>query len=85
VNDRVPPERYPWWVKFSLIGAKSRSSQWFWVFASLGAAVLLIVLGFMETGPWRYLLGLAAIWAFIAAGLYYFTIRWMDKHGAWPP
>lgn len=80
-SDRVPPERYPWWVKFSLVGAKSRTAQWFWVFASLAAASLLLVLAYTDRGNVWLVFG--GLWGFAAAGLYFGTILWMDKRGTW--
>ena len=84
MTERVPPERYPWWVRLSLLGAQSRISQWFWVGASLLATVILFVFAAGETGIVRALFAFAALWGLVAAGLYYFTIRWMDRHGTWP-
>ena len=83
MNYRVPPDQYPWWVKFALLGAKSRASQWFWVIASLVAGIALVLLAVTDTGPMRIWLALAGVWGFIAAALYYGTIRWMDRHGTW--
>jgi len=83
MEPRVPPERYPWWVKFSRLGARSRTSQMFWVAASVGAAVLCFALAVDETGPFRAVLAIAGTWGFISGGLYFGTIRWMDQHGSW--
>jgi hypothetical protein len=83
LDERVPPDRYPWWVKFSRLGSRSRSSQKFWVAASVGAALLCFWLALDETGLFRAMLALAGVWGFIAAGLYYGTIRWIDRHGSW--
>ena len=78
----VPPE-YPWWVRFSLLGARTRRSQWFWVGLSVAAGVLLTVFAADTLGPARYVYLIAAAWAFIASALYWSTIRWMDRHGTW--
>ncbi len=79
----IPPERYPWWVKFSLLGAGTRRSQWFWVGLSIAAGILLFVFAADTVGPARIVYVIAAAWAFVAAGLYWSTIRWMDRHGSW--
>lgn len=78
----VPPE-YPWWVRFSLLGARTRRSQWFWVGLSVAAGILLIVFAADTAGPARIVYLIAASWAFVATGLYSSTIRWIDRHGTW--
>lgn len=83
MNGGIPPDRYPWWVKFTLLGAQSRASQWFCVIASLGAGFALLALAGTDRTGFRIWLALGAAWGFIAAALYYGTIRWMDRHGGW--
>jgi hypothetical protein len=80
---RVPPERYPWWVKFSLMGAKTRNAQWFWVIASIVAGVIVLLLVYTDRRGFDVWLGLAGLWGFAAAGLYFATILWMDRNGNW--
>ena len=80
---RLPPERYPWWVKFSLLGAQTRTSQWFWVAASLLVGFVLIWFALGDEGIARILILIAASWSFVTTALYLATIRWMDRHGTW--
>jgi bacteriorhodopsin len=84
VTERVPPERYPRWVRFSLLGASNRASQWFWVVASVVAGAMLLIFARNDPGPGKIVYLFAGLWGFGAAGLYFATIRWMDKHGTWP-
>lgn len=79
----MPSDRYPWWVRFSLMGGRTRSRQWFWTGLSIVAGILLIVFAADRVGPARIVYLLAAAWAFVAATLYWSTIRWMDRHGSW--
>ena len=83
MSQRVPPDQYPWWVRFSLLGGRTRRSQWFWTGLGVAVGLLLILFAVDTLGPARVVYVLAAAWAFVAAGLYGFTIRWMDRHGTW--
>ena len=83
MDQRGQRDQYPWWVRFSLLGARTRGSQWFWVGLSIVVGVLLIVFAADTVGPARIVYLIAAAWAFVAATLYWATIRWMDRHGNW--
>ena len=80
---RVPPEKYPWWVKLTLFGSRTKRSQWFWIGFEIvvGAALVWAALG--ETGVGRQLNVIAAAWAFGLAVLSYATILWIDRNGEW--
>ena len=88
---RIPPEQYPWWVKLGRFGARSRSSQVFWMWASIALGILLLVLGLVlviEGHPLVVLVARAGIlmlgaWALVAAFLYRAVINWVDRHGTW--
>jgi hypothetical protein len=86
---RVPREHWPWWVKVSLIGSSSRRAQWFWAGASAISGAVLLALAatqpradVMEALTTIVFL-IAAVLAFVAAAIYWSTIRWMDRHGDW--
>jgi hypothetical protein len=80
----VPPERYPWWVKLTLFGSKTRRSQWLWVSFEFFVGLVLVYLALTETNAGaRFLQVIAALWAFTLAAASVLTIRWMDRHGEW--
>lgn len=83
MDQRGRRDQYPWWVRFSLVGARTRNSQWFWVGLSLVVGALLLVFAREAAGPAKFVYLFAAAWALVAAGLYWSTIRWMDRHGTW--
>ena len=76
MDERRPRDQYPWWVRFSLVGARTRNSQWFWVGLSVVVGALLLVFAREADGPAKFVY-------LLAAGLYWSTIRWMDRHGSW--
>ena len=89
METRVPRERYPWWVKATRFGARGRTAQWFWVHASFLIGLIFLALAATGTNATvvqavvRLTLLLAGVWGFVAAALYYRTIRWVDSHGTW--
>lgn len=85
MDQRVPRDQYPWWVKVSLMGAGSRSAQWIFVWLSLLAAVGSIAYGLVVS---RSTLGViiavvGGVGFVISAAMYWLTIRWIDRHGTW--
>lgn len=81
----VPPERYPWWVKLTLMGSRTRRSQWLWISFELFVGLVLIYLALTETsGVARILQFFAALWALTLAAVSVFTIQWVDRYGEWP-
>ena len=81
----TPPERYPWWVRLTLLGSRTRRSQWFWVAFEALAGVVLLWLALTETSPTgRILYLIAAAWAFVVAVASFGTILWIDRNGEWP-
>jgi hypothetical protein len=85
MNGRVSREQYPWWVKFTLIGAPSRNGQWFFVWLSLASAAACIVYGALNPGRplGIFLLLIGGLGFPLAAAMYLLTIRWIDQHGTW--
>lgn len=79
----IPPERYPWWVKLTLLGSRTRRSQWFWIGFEMIVGAVLVVLAIDEAGPGRILFLVAATWAFLVAAASIATIGWIDDHGRW--
>jgi hypothetical protein len=91
LDNRVPRDQWPWWVKAGLFGASSRRTQQVWLVLSLVLGIAAIVLAFVLeiTGDpvvvlivrgGLLLLGLGWI---AAAGAYALVIRWVDRHGSW--
>ena len=81
---RLPSDRYPWWVKLTLLGSKTRQSQWFWFSFEIFVAIVLIYLALTETNlTGRIVQAVAAFWAVLLAAASFATIRWMDEHGEW--
>lgn len=85
MDERVPRESYPWWVKFSLIGTPGRTGQWFFVWLSVASAFACIAYGTLNPGSSLsiYLLLVGGIGFLFAAAMYWLTIRWIDRHGTW--
>ena len=83
MEQRVPPERYPWWVKVTLLGARTRRSQWFWIGFELVVGVALIWAALGEVGVGRQLTAIAAAWAFGLAAVSFATLLWVDRNGEW--
>jgi hypothetical protein len=70
-------------VKFTLLGSRTRKSQWFWIGFELVVGAVLVWIAFGETGAGRQLYVIAAAWAFVLAGLSIATVQWMDRNGEW--
>jgi hypothetical protein len=85
MHDPVPRERYPWWVKFSLIGVSGRGGQWIFVWLSLASAVACIAYGLLNLDRTlgTFVLFIGGIGFPLAAAMYWLTIRWIDRHGTW--
>ena len=83
MEQRVPPDRYPWWVKLSRLGASSRRSQWFWVVFEFVGAGVLVYFAITEPDSSAVYLVFAAL-AIAIGVLSITTIFWMDRHGEWP-
>ena len=85
MGQRIPPERYPWWVRFTLIGARTRERQWLFFWLSLLLAPISVYYAlFLARTPGSLTAGLiGGIGLLIAALMYWLTIRWMDRHGTW--
>jgi hypothetical protein len=84
MDDRpmTPRDEYPWWVKLGLWGLPTRGVVWLsaGLFA-VGAGFVLAL--FFTAGNWR-VLPVALVFAG-AAVLHVSAIRWVDRHGSWPP
>lgn len=81
--DRVPPERYPWWIKFSLATGGSRNAQWLWVVVSGLLGVALLGLALFTNDDERFWFVFGGGWLIAGAVLSLVTIRWMDRNGTW--
>ena len=79
----VPPERYPWWVKLTLFGSRTRRAQWFCLGFDIVVGLALVWAAFGEAGVGRQLTVIAAGWAFVLAAASYATIVWIDRNGEW--
>jgi hypothetical protein len=80
---RVPPERYPWWVKWARLGARSKASQFMWFGIEVALTVLLLFFAVFDTGRERIIDIVLAIWAATIAVMSLATIWWIDKYGTW--
>ena len=79
----MPSDSYPWWVKLTLLGSRTRRSQWFWIGFELLVGATLVWLAIDERGAGRILTLIAAAWAFVVAVVSYATIKWIDRNGEW--
>jgi hypothetical protein len=77
-EEKRPAVSRPWWVKFALLGLKSRglalASMWLLVWI----AGLMVFAGFRDL---RYSTGAVLI---VPAWWYLKAIKWVDGHGGWP-
>ena len=83
---RIPPEQYPWWVRFTFYaGGRTRSGQVVYLVLSLVlaavCAALFVVLDLRPTTAW--LLGFGVVSGIISAVWYWASIRWIDRNGSW--
>lgn len=69
---------YPMWVKFSTWGVSGRSGLWIFTFLCLAIAIACVVYGFWDDR--FYYIGIGA---FLAAMMYWSSIKWIDRHGSW--
>lgn len=75
----VPPDEYPWWVQLSMWGVPGRAGLWAFVGVSFGTALGSVAYA-VWSGQAVFLLG---SFMALAALPYWFTIRWVDRHGSW--
>jgi len=79
MGERIPREKYPWWVKASLWGLPGRryalAFAWLSVLVSAATCSYLIR---TRRQPWS--VGLLFLGA---ALLYWLSVRWVDRHGSW--
>ena len=83
---RVPPERYPWWVRFTLLaGGRTRRGQQLYIVASIIAAVVCAaLLAMLNPRPITALsLGVGAVGFVLSAAWYALSIGWIDRNGSW--
>jgi len=75
VNFDKCKHKVPFLVKYGLIGITKRRSALGWMFGSLvGGGLLAFAL-------WDWIF---AILGLLAALWYFYALRWVDKHYAWP-
>jgi predicted transporter len=77
--DKIPRQRYPWWVKVSLWGLSTKASAWVFVGLSLMYVVGCVAYAVTAGDP-RWYAGLLFL---LAALIYWLSIRWVDQHGSW--
>jgi hypothetical protein len=76
-----PKDQWPAWVKVGVLGSTSRTMMWFWTVASLIFGGAIVVFGLLQNEMTLVVLG--AIGGLGAAGMYWLTIRWVDRNGSW--
>ena len=72
-------EKKPWWVAVSLWRVPTRPAMWLWFWCSIASAIGSTTYGIATRQPAFY----AGALLFVAAVVYWKTIRWMDAHRAW--
>lgn len=84
-HERVPADRYPWWVKICLIGGRSRAAQWLYAGLSIVAAGICgLLLAVADPRPTTAaLLAFGGVGFIVSAVWYLLTILWIDRHGSW--
>ncbi len=81
MTGQMTPESYPWWVKLTLLSARTRRAMTFYFVASVALGVALVVVGLLANSMYYVLLGL--IGAPLSALAYGMSMRWIDAHGSW--
>ena len=81
MQERVPPEKYPMWVKFTMMGgASTRQKAWIYCGLTVVLALVCFALSFINQQiNWVA----AGILGLSLAALYPFAIRWIDRNGDW--
>jgi hypothetical protein len=84
VEQRVPPEQYPWWVRLVTRRLHTKESLWFWVVVEFGIAALFFA--YAAANPWLSPLVVLLVGPLpLSVGiLLVATIWWMDRHEEWP-
>lgn len=77
--DKIPRERYPWWVKLSLWGLPNKASVWAFVGVSILCAIACVGYAASAGKPAWY----AGLLFLVAALIYWQSIQWVDHHGSW--
>jgi hypothetical protein len=86
MEPQTPVVKRPLWVKWMLWGVKDRAEAiilfWLWT----GAAFAPILFAFWNPLPIVVLVMLLWTPGMLASVLWFrLAIRWVDKHGKWPP
>jgi hypothetical protein len=76
--DRVPRSSYPFWVKFSIFGLRTRRGMWGFFALSLLLVALAMILAVQDR-----VLVLFALPFVGSATMYWAAMRWIDRHGSW--
>jgi hypothetical protein len=79
--ERVPREKYPLWVKFTILGGASSRNKAL-VYFALTIAISLVALILWLGNERMYWLAIGVIGIALSV-LYPLTIRWIDRHGTW--
>jgi hypothetical protein len=77
MEPKPPRTSYPLWVQLGLWGLPNRAAVWVCFWLSMACAVAGVAYGFYK--PRAFLGSLF----FLAALMYWLTIRWVDRHGRW--
>ncbi len=77
VGEQDPRASYPLWVKIGLWGLPGRTSVWVCFWLSVAGGLTGSIYGFWERRA------LSASLFFLAALMYWLTIRWVDRNGRW--
>jgi hypothetical protein len=81
---------YPWWVRVSLFGSRTRSQVMTWCWLCLVFCPVCLGIGIWlhgESPAFRipsYMFIGAGVGFIPAAALYWLAARWVDRHGNWP-
>ena len=80
-DERVPYERFPFWVKVTMLGGiQTRSRLWVYCVVTAVVALSLLVVGYRQPRPQLLYVGVIGL---LLAALYPAAIWWIDRNGLW--
>lgn len=82
VEQRVPRDQWPWWVRLASTGAPSRGALLFWAGLYFVSAVVSVLVGIFLEDDLVYALAFAGLFLVLGGG-HWLAARWLERHGAW--
>jgi hypothetical protein len=77
-----PRQRYPWWVRLTMLGAATRPALLFWAALYVIAAFVSLAVGLWLEEDLAYAALFSALFLIIGVA-HWLTAMWLDRHGSW--